>query len=89
MILDPEVKSNLHALFAMHILKSPKSGQMYRCSSSLVPKERLEEVVEDLIERFGRTVVGDPTLDGVTMGYCVRPAKSQSGGWLFFKNTPR
>jgi oxepin-CoA hydrolase/3-oxo-5,6-dehydrosuberyl-CoA semialdehyde dehydrogenase len=43
-----------------------------------VPEDRLEEVLEDLTERFGRTTVGDPTLDGVTMGPLSTPSQREA-----------
>ena len=71
MVLDPQAEDETYDAFIRHAHTeiTQKSGQ--KCTAVrrlLIPEERLEEVIEDLTERFGRTVVGDPTLDGVTMG---------------------
>lgn len=71
MILDPDAEGPTYDAFIRHAHTeiTQKSGQ--KCTAVrriLVPQDRLEEVLEDLIERFGRTTVGDPNLDEVTMG---------------------
>ncbi len=71
MILDSDAEDATYDAFIRHAHTeiTQKSGQ--KCTAVrrlLVPRDRLDEVVEDLSERFGRTTVGDPTLDGVTMG---------------------
>lgn len=81
MILDPEAEDATYDAFIRHAHTeiTQKSGQ--KCTAVrrlLIPEERLEEVVEDLIERFGRTVVGDPSLDGVTMGPLCTPSQKQA-----------
>jgi phenylacetic acid degradation protein PaaN len=81
MILDPDAEDATYDAFIRHAHTeiTQKSGQ--KCTAVrrlLVPRERLDEVIEDLIERFGRTVVGDPTLDGVTMGPLCTPSQKQA-----------
>ena len=81
MILDPEAEDATYDAFIRHAHTeiTQKSGQ--KCTAVrrlLVPRERLDEVIEDLTERFGRTVVGDPTLDGVTMGPLCTPSQKQA-----------
>lgn len=81
MILDPDAEDATYDAFIRHAHTeiTQKSGQ--KCTAVrrlLVPRERLEEVIEDLVERFGRTVVGDPTLDGVTMGPLCTPSQKQA-----------
>ena len=78
MILDPEAEDATYDAFIRHAHTevTQKSGQ--KCTAVrrlLVPKGRLDEVIEDLTERFGRTTVGDPTLDGVTMGPLCTPSQ--------------
>ena len=70
-ILDPDAEDSTYDAFIrdVHRELTQKSGQ--KCTASrrvLVPEDRIDEVIEDLTERFGRTVVGDPALDEVNMG---------------------
>lgn len=78
MVLDPDAEEGTYDAFIRHahLEMTQKSGQ--KCTAVrriLVPQDRIEEVLEDLIERFGRTVVGDPTLEGVTMGPLSTPSQ--------------
>lgn len=78
MVLDPDAEEATYDAFIRHAHTeiTQKSGQ--KCTAVrrlLVPKDRLNEVLEDLIERFGRTVVGDPTIDAVTMGPLSTPSQ--------------
>ena len=81
MVLDPEAEEATYDAFIRHahLEVTQKSGQ--KCTAVrriLVPEDRLEEVLEDLTERFGRTVVGDPTLEGVNMGPLSTPGQRES-----------
>ena len=78
MVLDPEAEEVTYDAFIRHahLEMTQKSGQ--KCTAVrriLVPEERMEEVLEDLIERFGRTIVGEPTLEGVNMGPLSTPSQ--------------
>jgi len=60
----------------VHREMTQKAGQ--KCTAArrvLVPRARLDEVVADLSERLGRSVVGDPALDEVTVGPLSAPSQ--------------
>ncbi len=68
---DVEVGGEAWNTFLRNVVTdmTQKTGQ--KCTAIrriLVPRERLEEVREGLLERLSGVVVGDPTTDGVTMG---------------------
>ncbi len=70
-VLAPECEDETYDAFirAVHTEMTQKAGQ--KCTATrriLVPEDMVEEVIEDLGERLGRTVVGDPAADGVRMG---------------------
>ena len=81
MVLDPEAEEATYDAFIRqaHLEITQKSGQ--KCTAVrriFVPEERMDEVLEDLTERFGRTTVGDPTLEGVTMGPLSTPSQREA-----------
>ncbi|MCB9535106.1 MAG: 3,4-dehydroadipyl-CoA semialdehyde dehydrogenase [Myxococcales bacterium] len=70
-ILDADAEDATYDAFirAVHTEMTQKAGQ--KCTATrriLVPRDRLDEVIEDLGERLSATVVGDPALDTVRMG---------------------
>jgi oxepin-CoA hydrolase/3-oxo-5,6-dehydrosuberyl-CoA semialdehyde dehydrogenase len=80
-VLDPNAEDGSYDAFVrdVHREMTQKVGQ--KCTATrriFVPEERMEEVIEDLSERFGRTVVGDPALDAVNMGPLSTLAQKQS-----------
>lgn len=81
MVLDPDAEDATYDAFIRHAHTemTQKSGQ--KCTAVrrlLIPVDRLDEVIEDLTERFGRTVVGDPTMDEVTMGPLSTPSQKSA-----------
>jgi oxepin-CoA hydrolase/3-oxo-5,6-dehydrosuberyl-CoA semialdehyde dehydrogenase len=68
---DAEPGSDTFAALLRDVARdiTQKTGQ--KCTAIrrvFVPRERLTDVVEALVERLKDVVVGDPTADGVTMG---------------------
>ena len=51
---------------------------MYCHSTDFGPQERLDEVIEDLGDALGRTIVGDPALKQVRMGPLSTAAQVKS-----------
>ncbi len=80
-VLAPEVDDDTYDAFVrdVHTELTQKAGQ--KCTATrriLVPADRVDEVVEDLGDRLGRTVVGDPALDSVRMGPLATDDQLQS-----------
>lgn len=80
-LLDPEAEDETYDAFIrdVHREMTQKSGQ--KCTAArriIVPRERLDEVIEDLSERLNRTVVGDPALNEVNMGPLCTPSQRQA-----------
>ena len=72
-VLGPDVEddSETYGLFLRDVAReiTQKSGQ--KCTAVrrvFVPESRIDQVLEDLGERVGEAVVGDPRHDGVTLG---------------------
>jgi oxepin-CoA hydrolase/3-oxo-5,6-dehydrosuberyl-CoA semialdehyde dehydrogenase len=72
-VLGPDLERGTPAydMFVADVVRdmTQKTGQ--KCTAIrrvFVPKDRLDEVREDLLERLSRTLVGDPSRDEVTMG---------------------
>ncbi len=70
-ILGPDADDDTYDAFirVVHLEMTQKAGQ--KCTATrriMVPADRTDEVAEDLGDRLGRTVVGDPAADGVRMG---------------------
>jgi oxepin-CoA hydrolase/3-oxo-5,6-dehydrosuberyl-CoA semialdehyde dehydrogenase len=68
---DVELGSDTFLAFVRDVTRdiTQKSGQ--KCTAIrrvLVPRERLSELCDALVERLSDVVVGDPASDGVTMG---------------------
>ena len=80
-ILAPGAEDATYDAFIrdVHGEMTQKSGQ--KCTATrriLVPRDRLDDVIEDLGERLRRTVVGDPALDTVRMGPLASQAQLDS-----------
>lgn len=70
-VLAPDAEEATYDAFIRDVARemTQKAGQ--KCTATrriFVPEDRLDEVIEDLGERLGRTRVGDPASDEVTMG---------------------
>ena len=72
-VLGPDVTPDLPEfdIFVKEVLRemTTKAGQ--KCTAVrriMVPAERLEEVKDALISKLSKTVVGDPSVEGVRMG---------------------
>jgi len=72
-VLGPDVTTDLPEfdIFVKEVLRemTTKAGQ--KCTAVrriMVPANRLEEVKDALISKLSKTVVGDPSVDGVRMG---------------------
>ncbi|MCA9539846.1 MAG: 3,4-dehydroadipyl-CoA semialdehyde dehydrogenase [Myxococcales bacterium] len=70
-ILVPDASDAAYDAFIRDVQRemTQKAGQ--KCTATrriVVPRDRADDVVEDLSERLARTVVGDPALESVQMG---------------------
>lgn len=68
---DAEIGSDTYGAFIRDVVRdiTQKTGQ--KCTAIrriFVPAQHLEQVEADLAERLAEFVIGDPTVDGVTMG---------------------
>ncbi|MFN3200418.1 MAG: 3,4-dehydroadipyl-CoA semialdehyde dehydrogenase [Bradymonadia bacterium] len=75
-VLGPEADEETYDAFIRDVHKemTQKAGQ--KCTAVrriLVPADRIDEVIEDLGDRLSRTVVGDPSQEGVHMGPLSSP----------------
>ena len=80
-LLDAEAEDETYDAFIRDVHReiTQKSGQ--KCTATrriIVPRKRLDEVIEDLSERLKRTVVGDPAHSEVTMGPLCTPSQRQA-----------
>ena len=70
-VLVPDAGDDTYDAFirAMHTEITQKAGQ--KCTATrriMVPRDMADDVAEDLGDRLGRTIVGDPAAEGVRMG---------------------
>lgn len=70
-LLAPDAEDETYDAFINHVHRelTQKAGQ--KCTATrriLVPADQIDEVIEDLAEKFGPTVVGNPSNDSVRVG---------------------